>query len=144
MSLYQELLIICDHSLINVYNINYYINITISMSSYDLIIVGGGIAGLRVGIEVLKKQPDINCCILEKYGYIGGRIVTFRKNIPKIGEVQWENGAGRIATTHKKVLRLLNDYDLTFIPIGSESSFINEKTAAITENNFNDLIGWSF
>ena len=66
------------------------------MSSYDVIIVGGGIAGLRVGIEALKKQPSINCCILEKYGYIGGRIVTFRKNIPKIGEVQWENGAGRI------------------------------------------------
>ena len=64
------------------------------MSSYDLIIVGGGIAGLRVGIEALKARPGINCCILEKYAYIGGRIVTFRKNIPRIGEVQWENGAG--------------------------------------------------
>jgi monoamine oxidase len=114
------------------------------MSSYDLIIVGGGIAGLRVGIEALKTNPDINCCILEKYGYIGGRIVTFRKNIPKVGEVQWENGAGRIATTHKKVLHLLKDYDLTFIPIGNESSFINEKTAAITENKFSDLIQFYF
>jgi protoporphyrinogen oxidase len=114
------------------------------MSSYDLIIVGGGIAGLRVGIEALKTNPDINCCILEKYGYIGGRIVTFRKNIPKVGAVQWENGAGRIATTHKKVLHLLKDYGLTFIPIGNESSFINEKTAAITENKFSDLIQFYF
>ena len=114
------------------------------MSSYDLIIVGGGIAGLRVGIEALKTNPDINCCILEKYGYIGGRIVTFRKNIPKVGEVQWENGAGRIATTHKKVLHLLKDYGLTFIPISNESSFINEKTAAITENKFSDLIQFYF
>jgi len=114
------------------------------MSSYDLIIVGGGIAGLRVGIETLKTNPDINCCILEKYGYIGGRIVTFRKNIPKVGAVQWENGAGRIATTHKKVLHLLKDYGLTFIPISNESSFINEKTAAITENKFSDLIQFYF
>ena len=114
------------------------------MSSYDLIIVGGGIAGLRVGIEALKTNPNINCCILEKYGYIGGRIVTFRKNIPKVGAVQWENGAGRIATTHKKVLHLLKDYDLTFIPIGNESSFINEKTATITENKFSDLIQFYF
>ena len=114
------------------------------MSSYDLIIVGGGIAGLRVGIEALKARPGINCCILEKYAYIGGRIVTFRKNIPRIGEVQWENGAGRIATTHTKVLQLLKDYGLTFIPIGSESSFINEKTGAITENNFSELIQFYF
>ncbi len=114
------------------------------MSSCDLIIVGGGIAGLRVGIEALKARPGINCCILEKYGYIGGRIVTFRKNIPKVGEVQWENGAGRIATTHKKVLHLLKDYGLTFIPIGNESSFINEKTGAITENKFSDLIQFYF
>ena len=76
------------------------------MSSYDVIIIGGGIAGLRVGIKVLKNNPGINCCILEKYGYIGGRIVTFRKNIPRVGEVQLENGAGRIATTHKTVLHL--------------------------------------
>ena len=114
------------------------------MSSYDLIIVGGGIAGLRVGIEALKTNPGINCCILEKYGYIGGRIVTFRKNIPKVGEVQWENGAGRIATTHKKVLHLLKEYGLTFIPIGNESSFINEKTGVITENKFSDLIQFYF
>jgi protoporphyrinogen oxidase len=114
------------------------------MSTYDLIIVGGGIAGLRVGIEALKTNPNINCCILEKYGYIGGRIVTFRKNIPRVGAVQWENGAGRIATTHKKVLHLLKDYGLTFIPIGNESSFINEKTGAITENKFSDLIQFYF
>ena len=114
------------------------------MSSYDLIIVGGGIAGLRVGIEALKINPCINCCILEKYGYIGGRIVTFRKNIPRIGEVQWENGAGRIAVSHKKVLHLLKNYGLTFIPIRSESSFINEKIGTITENIFSDLIQFYF
>ena len=79
---------------------------------YDLIIVGGGISGLRVAIKALKKRPNIKCLILEKYGYIGGRVVTYRKDIPKVGEVQWENGAGRIATSHKKVLKLFKKYNL--------------------------------
>lgn len=112
---------------------------------YDLIIVGGGIAGLRVGIETLKSHPFKRCCILEKYGYIGGRIVTFRKDIPKVGEVQWENGAGRISTSHKKVLKLIKEYKLTFIPIDAETYYVNDPTYSqkfpiITGNKFTDLI----
>jgi monoamine oxidase len=117
--------------------------------SYDLIIVGGGISGLRVGIESLKKQRGLKCCILEKYGYIGGRVVTFRKNIPKVGEVQWENGAGRISISHTKVLRLLKQYSLTFIPIDDETDYINEPSRfntdpVITANKFTDLINVYF
>jgi hypothetical protein len=110
---------------------------------YDLIIVGGGIAGLRVGIESLKRYPNIKCCILEKYGYIGGRIVTFRKDIPKIGKVQWEIGAGRISTSHTKVLALFKKYGLTFIPMSDDVDFINDHTnkePIIVANNFTDLI----
>jgi hypothetical protein len=114
-------------------------------SIYDLIIVGGGAAGLRVGIEALKTKPSLNCCILEKYGYIGGRIVTFRKDIPKVGEVQWENGAGRISFSHKKVLRLFHDYKLTLIPIPGDTDYINDTTHSnkipyVTGNKFSDLI----
>ena len=85
---------------------------------YDLIIVGAGIAGLRVGIKSLKK--GIKCCILEKYD-VGGRIYTFKKNIHGFGPVQWESGAGRICTSHKKVLKLFKKYRLTFVPISGES-----------------------
>jgi protoporphyrinogen oxidase len=111
------------------------------MSLYDLIIVGAGAAGLRVGIKSLKKNPQLRCCILEKYGYIGGRVVTFRKNIPKVGEVQWENGAGRISTYHKKVISLLHHYNLTFVPIGEDIDFINSNyNVGISGNLFNPLI----
>jgi hypothetical protein len=117
------------------------------MGSYDLIIVGGGISGLRTAIKALKKRPSIKCCILEKYGYIGGRVVTFRKNIPKVGEVQWENGAGRIATSHKGVLKLLKKYSLTFVPIDDATSFVNDpaisgKEPVIKWNTFSDLIDY--
>ena len=113
---------------------------------YDLIIVGGGVAGLRVGIEVMRRHPFIRCCILEKYNYIGGRVVTFRKDIPKVGPVQWENGAGRISTSHFKVLTLMKQYGLTFVPISDETDFINDpayshiKNPIMTGNKFTDLI----
>lgn len=106
-------------------------------SCYDIIIVGGGIAGLRVGIEVMKRNKNIKCCILEKYGYMGGRVVTFKKELPKIGKVQWENGAGRISTSHKKVLKLLKDYKLTFIPISGETLWLD---GGLKENYFSSLI----
>lgn len=117
-----------------------------SENHYDLIIVGGGIAGLRVGIEVLRKHPFMRCCILEKYNYIGGRIVTYRKDVPKVGPVQWENGAGRISTGHFKVLTLLKQYGLTFVPIPEETDFINDPAHShrtvpvMTGNKFTNLI----
>lgn len=101
---------------------------------YDLIIVGGGIAGLRVGIEMSKKGTQ--CCILEKYD-IGGRVTTFKKVIPGFGQVQWENGAGRISTSHKKVLKLFKQYGLTFVPHSNDSTYFS---GTIRPNYFNDLI----
>ena len=99
---------------------------------YDLVIVGAGIAGLRVGIECSKK--GMNCCILERYS-VGGRISTFKKHFTGIGDVQWEVGAGRISTSHKKVLQLIKKYGLTFVPHSSDSYYDGDK------NNFNELIG---
>lgn len=112
---------------------------------YDLIIVGGGAAGLRIGIQTLKRYSNLRCCILEKYGYVGGRIVTFRKDIPKVGPVQWENGAGRISLSHKRVIKLLNQFELNLIPIPDETDYIADPTYSykepyITGNKFSDLI----
>ena len=103
------------------------------MSDNDLIIVGAGIAGLRIGIETLKKHKK--CCILEKYD-VGGRVDTFKKSLP-IGQVQWESGAGRICTTHKKVLKLFKQYGLTFVPHSGESQYFSSTMAP---NQFNNLI----
>lgn len=85
--------------------------------SYDVVIVGAGLAGLTCGIALQKKGKKT--CILEKYGYTGGRVVTYKKDA-----YQWENGAGRIASNHKHVHTLLKKYGLTEIPIGNEQLFI--------------------
>lgn len=98
-----------------------------------MIIVGAGIAGLRVGIKTLKKSPNLRCCILEKYNYNGGRIVTYFSKLPTIGKIQWENGAGRISTSHTRVLELLDKYKLTFVPIPTEVNY------NMHSNNFIEL-----
>ena len=106
---------------------------------WHLIIVGAGLAGLRVGIETLKKSPHIRCCILEKYDYVGGRVFTFHTHIPRIGKVHWESGAGRIYKHHKKVLSLMKSYNLHTIPISPKTNYLSTDLTD-TENHFSDLI----
>ena len=103
---------------------------------YDVVIVGAGIAGLRTGIWLLEH--GIRCVILEKYNYIGGRIVTYHKSIPGVGKVRWENGAGRISTRHTKVLGLLKHYGLHTYPISGESGYMNEP-GVLQPNRFSAL-----
>jgi phytoene dehydrogenase-like protein len=87
---------------------------------YHVIIVGAGIAGLRVGIETLKKYPHLSCCILEKSDYQGGRIFTYQDS-----KHRWEAGAGRIASTHHRTRQLMKRYGLSFIPIKSDTQYID-------------------
>jgi monoamine oxidase len=105
--------------------------------SYDVIIVGAGIAGLRVGLQLLRSK--VSCCILEKYNYTGGRVVTFRTKLPKIGEIQWENGAGRISTRHHKVLSLLKRYHLTTAPISSHVAYYEVPDDTVEQDPFSQL-----
>jgi protoporphyrinogen oxidase len=87
---------------------------------YDLIIVGAGIAGLYTGLKYIKHKPKDKVLILEKYDYVGGRIVTYRKP-----PYQWEIGAGRIASDHYKVKKLMDTYGLTWVPISNESTWLS-------------------
>ena len=46
-----------------------------SQTSFDIIIIGGGIAGLYSAYQIKKANPDITFCIFEKQSkkYMGGR-----------------------------------------------------------------------
>ena len=87
---------------------------------YDICIIGAGISGLYCARELKKLYPTAKICVLEKYKFIGGRISTFRKNIPGIGHIQWEAGAGRIHNSHHNTLELLKEYGLETIPIPND------------------------
>lgn len=108
----------------------------------DVVIIGAGIAGLHCGIELLQKRPSLKIVILEKYNYTGGRVVTYHKKLEDMkgncSTLQWENGAGRIHTTHKKVLAYLKKYKLHTFHIGNEMRY--EQDGIVTANIFTETI----
>ena len=108
----------------------------------DIVIIGAGIAGLRCGIDILHKRPKTTIILLEKYKYTGGRVVTYHKTLQDIKgqckKLQWENGAGRVHTSHTKVLTLIKHYNLTTIPLGTEESFVDN--TIIQPNSFEELM----
>jgi protoporphyrinogen oxidase len=91
---------------------------------YDIIIVGGGIAGLNILYELYKKQSRCKILLIEKNNYLGGRIKTFRINLNDHNYV-FEEGAGRFNNNHELLIKLINELDLQkyIIKINSESEF---------------------
>ena len=85
---------------------------------YDLIVVGGGIAGLYMADKYLEKYPNARICVLEKSARLGGRIKTIRDN----GSTHYEAGAGRINKRHLRVLKLVKSLGLNLIEIGRASN----------------------
>jgi hypothetical protein len=84
---------------------------------YDLVIVGGGIAGLTVAKTLAQRGHDV--LLLEYYPKLGGRVATYRD--PEIG--QYEMGAGRISNTHIRVKALVKQYGLHTNPITTYTNF---------------------
>ena len=78
------------------------------MASYDIIIVGGGIAGLYSALELRKKYPSYSIAVAERYKGLGGR--TYSYSPPGFPGVTWEMGAGRVHKDHKMTMKLLKEY----------------------------------
>jgi hypothetical protein len=78
----------------------------------DIVIVGAGISGLYLGIELLKNGHNVT--IIERTRRLGGRIDT-----RKFMGYNFEAGAGRYSNNHKLLLELIERYNLTNIKIPS-------------------------
>ena len=107
------------------------------MAQHDVIIVGAGLAGLHVARELCQR--GYHPLILEKYDYLGGRIVTLHKDIPKGPALQWEIGAGRVNRHHERVMREIRRYRLTFVPISDTSQFQAADGQPLEPNDFTEL-----
>jgi len=101
---------------------------------YDCLIIGAGISGMFCTREILKKHPEWNVALAERYKDIGGRTFSY-----SYGKNTWEGGAGRISKDHKNLLTLIKEYDLTLIPIGSETRFKKDAAGHICLNTFDDF-----
>ena len=102
-----------------------------------IIIVGSGISGLWLSIELSKRYPSASILVIDKYPYIGGRTTTYKKDISGT-HIQWEKGAGRIHESHRKVLNLLDKYRLHKYPINPDALYYDG--AEMKPNNFEYLI----
>jgi len=73
----------------------------------DLIIVGGGIAGLYAAYQHIKQNPRLKITILERNRQLGGRIDTFHGKHYTV-----EAGAGRFHNNQVLVMKLIHELGL--------------------------------
>ena len=74
--------------------------------NYDIVIIGGGIAGLFTAFKL--ADTGFRIIILESSDRLGGRIKTVTKK-----NISFEAGAARIHNTHGKILSLIDDLNLS-------------------------------
>jgi len=110
------------------------------IESYDFVIIGSGVAGLYLGVELLKRlSKGVRIVILEKYKEIGGRAHTFHREIDGV-KVQWEAGAGRISKEHTLILDLIRRYKLTWVKIGTGLQYKDTYSSPLEPNIFEEGI----
>ena len=76
---------------------------------YDVVILGGGIAGLYSAYQLLRRSPHTKILIIEKNAYLGGRVYTYTgSDMP----IPLETGAARFSDNHTRVRRLIRELGL--------------------------------
>jgi cytochrome b involved in lipid metabolism/monoamine oxidase len=92
---------------------------------YDLVIIGGGIAGLYTLYKLSNKYAHLKILLLESGQRLGGRIYSYKETIDK-QEYVMDLGAGRLGYHHKLITSLINELGLKpkIIPIPNTKTYI--------------------
>ena len=81
------------------------------MKNYDIVIIGGGIAGVYTMYNLKKKYPNLKVLLLEKNNRFGGRVYTYNKKLNNTNYTM-DLGAGRIGHHHKLMVDLIKELKL--------------------------------
>jgi len=74
---------------------------------YDIIVIGGGIAGVYTTYKIHKRCPQIKVLLIEKENRLGGRVHTYRDSYMTV-----EAGAGRINGSQPHIMNLIEELGL--------------------------------
>ena len=94
---------------------------------YDVAILGGGISGLYLAYNLLKRDSKKKVVIIEKSRELGGRVDTYQDKWMSV-----EAGAGRIHNGHTLTLNLIQELGL-----GSKLVEINNNIRFVMEEDEN-------
>ena len=108
-------------------------------NTYDICIIGAGIAGLYVAVEMLRRKKGVKICIIEKYKFLGGRAMTFKGDVSGT-QYQWEEGSARISERHTLMMGLLRRYKMGLIRIEGESKYKDSGLKDFETNVFDKSI----
>ena len=106
------------------------------MSPVNVVIVGGGIAGMRVARQ-LAREGHTNIHVFERDPtHWGGRLWTvYRPN-----NVQYEAGAGRFHNGHVLLQEMLREYQLEVLPLPHKSLHMPSQGSAHTTTVKRDML----
>ncbi len=74
---------------------------------YDFVVIGGGIGGLNVSYQILKRFPHSSLALIEKENHLGGRVFTYHDPWMDV-----EAGAGRFNAIHSHFIQLIKELGL--------------------------------
>jgi monoamine oxidase len=91
---------------------------------YDVSILGGGISGLYLAYNLLKRDSKKKVVIIEKSREVGGRVDTYQDTWMSV-----EAGAGRIHNGHARTLNLIRELGLgsKLVEINNNIRFVREE-----------------
>ena len=111
---------------------------------YDYVIIGGGISGLYIYLQLLNntKTKNKKILLLEKNPHLGGRIYTDKVTVERKNYF-FEAGAGRFGDNHKHLIKLLKKLKLykNRYKIPNKINFVDtKKKLTITLNTIHFIL----
>ena len=110
------------------------------MTKYDIVIIGGGIAGIYTMYSMTHKFPYLKILLLESSTRFGGRVYTYYKHLDGIDYVM-DLGAGRIGHHHNLMVKLIKQLDLydNIININNTECYIDYDKSNKTSQDLSNI-----